>query len=268
MVEKTLFDLSGKVALVTGGGSGLGRVFCEAMAQFGADVACCDINEEAAKATAERIAKFGHRTLAITANVSKQDETVYMVDKTVAEVGRLDILINNAGISTAPAKIHEIPVENWNRVLSVNLTGVFLCMRAALPVMIKQKSGCIISISSTAALIHRHPDTKPAFAEYSTSKAGVITLTRQAAMEYIKDGIRVNCIAPGHLRGTKLGADWAATMSEEKLRQSEELIIRSYPIGRKAEPDELKGLVIYLASDASSYVTGQVFVIDGGRTVC
>lgn len=268
MVGKSIFDLSGKVALITGGGSGLGRIFCEAMAEFGADVACCDINEKTAQGTVELISKFGHRTLVIKADVTLPSEAEYMVDKAVGELGKLDILFNNAGISTAPVKIHEMSVEEWDRVMAVNLRGVFLCMRAVLPVMIKQNKGCIINISSTAALIHNHPDQAPAFANYSASKAGVISLTRQAAMEYVRNGIRVNCIAPGFQRGTNIGSEWRAKLSDEKLKQSEERIASSIPMGRRGEPSELKGLAVYLASGASSYVTGQVFVIDGGRTVC
>lgn len=266
MTERSIFDVSGRVALVTGGGSGFGRVFCETMAEFGADVACCDINKEWAQETAKVISKFGHRALVIEADVSKPDEVQHMINKTVAQLGTIDILFNNAGISTNPAKIHEILIEDWERVIAINLLGVFLCMRAVLPVMIKQKRGSIINISSVVGIKATDPETFP-HANYAASKAGVISLTKQGAIEYAKDGIRVNCIALGFHEGTRLGAEWRASLPKEKLRARDEWIIKSTPMGRKGVPHEIKGLAIYLASDASSFVTGQIFIQDGGITI-
>jgi NAD(P)-dependent dehydrogenase (short-subunit alcohol dehydrogenase family) len=146
--DKETFDLSGNVALVTGGASGLGRYFCESMAEFGANVAIADVDEKGAKETAELVRRFGQQSLAIRADVNNPDEVRHMADETVAKMGRIDILVNNAGINTKPAKIDEIPIEDWDRVLGVNLRGVFLCTRAVLAVMVKQRKGNIINIAS------------------------------------------------------------------------------------------------------------------------
>lgn len=263
MTEKGIFDLSGKVALVTGGGSGLGRVFCQALAEFGADVACADINREWAEETVALVEKFGHRTLAIVADVSKPEEVQSMIAATVAELGSLDILVNNAGITTKPAKIHEIAIEDWDGLMAINLRGVFLCMRAALPVMIKQQGGCIINISSILGLVGLDPEIV-SYGNYSAAKAGVVALTRQAAADYGRNGIRVNAIAPGWHRGTRITARWHSGWSPEREQRYYQLITERTPLGRRGEASELKGLIVYLASDASSFVTGQVFVQDGG----
>jgi NAD(P)-dependent dehydrogenase (short-subunit alcohol dehydrogenase family) len=263
MTDKGIFDLSGKVALVTGGGMGLGRVFCQALAEFGADVACADINREWAEETAALIEKFGHRTFVTVADVSKPDEVQSMIAATVAELGRLDILVNNAGITTKSAKFHEMPIEDWDRLMAVNLRGVFLCMRAALPVMLRQQRGCIINISSLLGLVGLDPEIA-SYGNYGAAKAGVIALTRQAAADYGRDGIRVNAIAPGWHKGTRISASWRSEWPAEREQRYHQLITERTPLGRRGEADELKGLIVYLASDASSFVTGQVFVQDGG----
>lgn len=265
MVDKGIFDLLGKVVLITGGGSGLGRVFCEGMAEFGADVVCVDINREWAEETANLINKFGHRTLVIEADVSKPKDVQRMIDDTVKEFGSLDILFNNAGIASRPHRIHEMPIEDWDRLMAINLRGVFLCMRAAIPVMLKQKSGNIINISSILGLVGLRPTLGPQ-ANYSTSKAGVISLTKQAAAEYGKDGIRVNCIAPGWHEGTRISLAYREAETPASTEQRHQLQADLTPMGRRGSASELKGLAIYLASDASSFVTGQVFVHDGGWT--
>ena len=254
MAEKSIFDLSGKVALITGGGSGIGQAYCEAMAEFGADVACSDIVEQRAQETVRLIDKFGHRAIAIKADASRQDEIEYMVNRTVKELGKLDIVFCNAGITIPYKRIHEVPVEDWDRLMVLNLRGVFLLMQAALRVMVKQKSGCIISTASIAGLGTGHKIAN--LATYSAAKAGVIALTRNAAVEYGKDGIRVNAIAPGHHR--------TSLISPEIRDEREELIVRNTPLGRVGMPEDLKGLAVWLASDASSYVTGQIIVQDGG----
>ena len=263
MTEKGIFDLSGKVALVTGGGSGLGRVFCQVLAEFGADVACADINREWAEETVALMEKFGHRTLAIVADVSKPEEVQSMIAATVAELGSLDILVNNAGISAKPARVHEVEIEDWDKVIAINLRGVFLCTRAALPVMIRQQRGCIINISSVLGLVGLDPEIA-SYCSYSAAKAGVGALTRQAAADYGRDGIRVNAIAPGWHRGTRLSARWRSEWPAEREQRYYRLITERTPLGRQGDASELRGLIVYLASDASSFITGQVFAQDGG----
>jgi len=264
MVEKRVFDLSGKVALITGGGGGLGRVFCESLAEFGANVVCTDWDKQKLNNTVTLLNNAGYRAIAIKADITKPDEIQNMVDETVKQLGTIDILFNNAGITCSSTKIHETPIADWDRVINTNLRGQFLCMRAVLPVMLKQKSGCIINISSIGAL--GAGDTEMAPASYGVSKSGVICLTKYAAMEYAKSGIRVNCIAPG-IHETDLGIPQNAQEAEQRKVYMHEFVNRNVPLGRIAQPIELKGLAVLLASDASSYITGQVFIQDGGQTI-
>lgn len=257
-----IFDLSSRVALVTGGGSGLGRAFCESLAEFGADIACVGRTEQKLKETVDLVSRFGHRAIAIKADVSRPDEVEDMVKEAVAKLGTVDILFNNAGINHFPTRISETPIENWNRIIGINLTGVFLCMRAVLPVMLKQKRGTIINISSIGAFGGSIPAVTPA--GYGASKAGIIALTKFAAVEYARDGIRVNCIAPGFHK-TGLGRPSDDDLAEQREQDLQELISRIVPLGRPGQPIEIKGLALFLASEASSFVTGQVFIQDGGQ---
>lgn len=260
-MEKNIFDLSGKVTLITAGGRGLGREYCEAMAEFGADVACADIDMGRAQETVELIKKFGHRAIAIEADVSKIDQVERMVKQTLGEFGTIDILFNNAGIVNPMKRLHEVAIEDWERVIAVNLTGMFLCMRTVLPIMLKQKRGSIINIASVAGMVALSPEMGYTNADaYGASKAGVIGLTRHAAVAYAKDGIRINAIAPGaHLT-------WPLSHTREEMENIIKKLSNFIPMGRVGDPSELKGLAVYLASDASSYVTGQTFVHDGGIT--
>jgi NAD(P)-dependent dehydrogenase (short-subunit alcohol dehydrogenase family) len=255
MTDKNIFDLSGKVALVTAGGHGLGRAYCEAMAEFGADVACSDMKTELAQETVELIKKFGHRAIAIQADVSQAEQIKRMVNQTVSELGTIDILFCNAGIVNTLVKLHEQSIEDWNRVIAVNLTGTFLCMRAVLPIMLKKKRGSIISTASVAGVMCGiTPDSAP----YGATKAGIIMLTRHAGVAYAKDGIRINVIAPG-LHSTR-----PLLWPSEVMEDMEKMMSKFIPMGRPAASSEIKGLAVFLASDASSYVTGQTFITDGG----
>jgi NAD(P)-dependent dehydrogenase (short-subunit alcohol dehydrogenase family) len=259
MSEKGIFDLSGRVALITAGGRGLGREFCEAMAEFGADVACSDIDRGRARETVELIKKFGHRAIAIEADVSKPDQVERMVEQSVGKLGAIDILFNNAGIRNPPVRLHELAIEDWDRVMDVNLRGMFIVMRAVLPVMLKQKRGSIINTASVIGLMAGCEEySLPNAAPYGVAKHGVIGLTRHAAVAYAKEGIRINAIAPGpHLT-------WPPSIPQEEKEKIYNKIAKSIPMGRLGEPSEIKGLAVYLASDASSYVTGYTIVQDGG----
>ena len=260
----SLFELKGRVALVTGGGSGLGRIFCEALAEFGADIAIGDIDEEGARKTAETIRKLGRRSLVVRADVTHPGDVQQMIEETVGKLGAVDILINNAGIMTKANKVADMPVEDWDRVIAVDLKGVFLCTRAVLPVMVRQGRGNIINIASVYGIkpLFEIGKTNPN-AHYAAAKAGVVSLTKETALEYAREGIRVNAIAPGFFGG-KLG-QWIEDPGEvERRKQFEEAIADTTPMGRRGIPTELRGIVLYLASDASSFVTGQVFISDGG----
>jgi NAD(P)-dependent dehydrogenase (short-subunit alcohol dehydrogenase family) len=266
MKKRNIFDLTGKVALVTGASRGLGRAFAEAMAEFGADVACIGRDETKLAETVKIIKPYGHKAIAIKADVSKENDIKKMVTETVYQLGKIDILFNNAGIARPPTPIHETPTQDWQAVIDTNLTGVFLCLKHVIPVMIKNKKGSVINISSIAGIRAEVPEVGPA--AYGAAKAGVILLTNIAAMEYAKYNIRVNCIAPGmhksELGRNNPGPKPADMPDMEKLM--EKYCREEIPLGRIAEADELTGLAVLLASDASSYITGQVFAQDGGQS--
>lgn len=258
MTERGIFDLSGKVALVTGGGSGLGRSICEAMAEFGADVVCVGRTGKKIEETIDLIKGFGTRTMAVTADVADQVQIQGMVDQTVKALGTVDIFFANAAMREIGfQRIHEKPVEDWDAVIDMNLRSVFLQMRAVFPIMIKQRRGSFISISSVGGLWpiadHEFPRLNTA---YSTGKAALIMLTKLAARQYAEDNIRVNVICPGY-------HETGLTPPEEKEAFDAEMIPH-IPLGRAASSDEIKGLAVWLASNASSYVTGQILVQDGG----
>ncbi len=226
------------------------------MAEFGATVACCDLIEERAKETVEILSKFERKAIAINGDVSKQDEIRKMVDRTIKELGSLDIVFANAGINerTIGLKIHEKPVDDWDHTMNVNLRSVFLLMQVVFPHMMVRKSGSFITTASIGGL---WPVLIPEAAAYATSKAGVIMLTKVAARQYAGYGIRVNVICPGYHR-TNIHA-------EGTREQIEAGILARAPIKRIAMPGEIKGLAVWLAFDASSFVTGQIFIEDGGE---
>jgi NAD(P)-dependent dehydrogenase (short-subunit alcohol dehydrogenase family) len=251
-----LFDLRGKSAVVTAGGHGLGREYCLAMAECGADVVCNDIDQGMAEETVRLLAPFKGRAVAIQGDVSKPDDVARMIETALIHFGKVDVLFCNAGI-TRPGAAHEMTYEDWTSVVAVNLRGTFLCMRAALPSMLSQKKGVIISTASVAGLPGGYaPDTLA----YAATKAAIIGLTRHAAMTYAKDGIRINAIAPGLHDTRPVGLGIPPEVQEEIKK----LILPRIPLGRFGEPSEIKPLAAFLASEASGFVTGQVFVQDGG----
>ena len=264
MNATNMFDLTSKVSLVTGAGSGLGRIFCEAMAEHGSDVVCSDINKAWAEETADMIAKYGVKTVVVKADVAKQSEVKALFKKADQEFGKLHVLINNAGIATKGSRLHEMSLEDWNKVIAVNLTGTFLCMQEGIKMMLRQESGSIINLSSVLGLIAADPEIL-AINHYVASKHGIIGLTKTAAAQYGPYNIRVNAIAPGFYAGTKLG-DVEGRTSEEAKTWAEKVIPLT-PLRRMAEPKELKGLAVFLASDASSFITGSTYVTDGGWSV-
>jgi NAD(P)-dependent dehydrogenase (short-subunit alcohol dehydrogenase family) len=265
-LKKGLFNLDGKAALVTGAALGLGRSFAQTLAEAGADVAISDIDKDHLDETEGILKATGRKVLKILANVSNPGDVGRMVDETVSTLGQLNIAVNNAGIITKPVRFHEMPFEDWNKVISVNLTGVFLCMQKEIELMLKQgNGGSIINLSSVLGLVGLDPDLMPRV-NYIASKHGVIGLTKQGAIEYAEQGIRVNAIAPSWFSGTSLSRDRnkVQTMEERELRDKK--IAALTPMKRRGRVDELQGLLLFLASEASTYTTGQVFVSDGGWT--
>jgi NAD(P)-dependent dehydrogenase (short-subunit alcohol dehydrogenase family) len=262
----SLFDLADRVALVTGAGSGLGRAFAETLAEAGAHVVCADRHADNAAATASTIEKRGQSASSAMVDVADEGAVARLFDNLEARFGRLHILLNNAGISTNPVRTHEFPIADFDRLMSINLRGVFLCTRAALPIMLRQRGGNIINIASIIGLGGYYPGFAAVGVNYAASKAAVIGLTRQVAMEYAGDGIRCNAIAPGWHLGTSLAAERRGRITPQEFARFEQTISAAVPMRRRAEPHELAGMLLYLAADTSAYVTGQVFAHDGGWT--
>jgi gluconate 5-dehydrogenase len=251
-----LFDLTGRVAIVTGAGSGLGVVFAEALAEAGASVVCVGRRLERVQETARQLSDKGCQSLAISADVTNEAAVVTMIKQTVDHLGRLDILVNNAGTAVVGAP-ETISLADWQRVVDVNLTGVFLCAREAAKVMIAAGSGGrIINIASILGAVASEP--VPATA-YDATKGAVINLTRDLAVHWAPHRILVNAIGPAY---------FPSEMTEGFLALPEmrREIERRTPLGRIGQPEELKGPVVFLASDAASYVTGQTLFVDGGWT--
>jgi NAD(P)-dependent dehydrogenase (short-subunit alcohol dehydrogenase family) len=252
-----IFDLTGKVVVVTGGGSGLGRTICEAVAEYGADVVCVGRSAEKLQDTLGAVAGYGHHDLAITADVADLGDIERMAGDIVEEYGRVDVFFANAGIREKSfVLIHEKPVEDWDDVINADLRAVFLQMRAVFPLMMA-RGGSFITTSSVGGMWPLAQDkwvyTQTA---YAVAKAGLVMLTKAAARQYGPYGIRVNSICPGYHRTPLTPAN--------EVEEVERTIARLLPLGRCGMPEEMKGLAVWLASDASSFVTGQVLVEDGG----
>lgn len=263
---KNLFDLQGKTALVTGASSGFGRSFAMTLAEAGADVVISARNGERLTETEEILKKTGARVLKFVGDMSKPDDVSKMMEETVSRFKELHVAVNNAGILTKPVRFHEMAYEEWNQVISVNLTGVFLCMQKEIAVMLKQPGGgSIINISSVLGLVGLDSDFNPRV-NYIASKHGVIGLTRQGAVEYAANGIRVNAMAPAWHSGTSLAKARSDIQTAEEQEQREKKMMVCTPMKRRGRLDELQGMLLFLASDASTYTTGQVFVSDGGWT--
>jgi sorbose reductase len=249
-----LFDLHGKTALVTGGSSGIGKTVALAYLQAGAQVAIAARNSEALEKVADELASAGDgRVLPIRCDVTEPDQVTSMVDKVIAELGGIDIAVCNAGIVSVAAML-DMPPEEFQRIQNTNVTGVFLTAQAAARAMIKQgRGGVIINTASMSGHIINIPQH---VSHYCASKAAVIHLTRGMAVEFALHQIRVNSVSPGYIR----------TELVEPLADYHALWEPKIPLGRMGRPDELAGLYVYLASEASSYMTGSDIVIDGGYT--
>lgn len=246
------FDLTGKTAIVTGGGRGLGRAIARALGQAGASVALADLNQKDLEETAGMVRESGGKAIAAVCDVSRSDSVNPMVARVVQEWGKIDILVNNAGLAWRKALLEE-KEENWNRMLAVNLTGLFHCCRAVGPHMIEQKGGKVINIASTSGM-----EGEIGYTAYTTTKAGVILFTKSLALEWVSHNINVNAIAPGWFH-TPL----TDPLTKDPVRFAE--IMRGLPKGRLAKPEELGPLVVYLASPASNFMTGSIINIDGGQ---
>ena len=251
-----LFRLNGKAAVVTGANTGLGQGFCIAFAEAGADVAIVDVNLETAQKTAGEIQDANHnKMLAVKADITSPDEVNRMIETILQEFGRLDAAFCNAGIG------HNVEVENdtledWSRVINVNLNGTFLTAQAAGKVMLRQGGGSIINTASMSAHITNVPQKE---CSYAASKAGVIAMSRNMAVEWADRNVRVNTISPGYM-ATEM------TLSDPVLKPLIEKWEKLIPVHRMGRPEELEAIAVYLAGDMSSYTTGADFRIDGAYT--
>lgn len=264
--EKNLFNLQGKTALVTGAALGLGRSFAQTLAEAGADVVIADLDSERLQETEALVEESGRNVHAIAADVSNPEDVTRMIIQTISKFQSLDIAVNNAGILTKPVPFHEMPIADWQKVISVNLSGLFMCMQKEIGQMLKQgRGGSIINISSVLGLVGLDADMKPRV-NYIASKHGVNGLTKQGAVEYAQQGIRVNAIAPAWHSGTSLAQKRTDAETAVEQDQREENLLARTPMGRRGRVEELQGLLLFLASDASSYLTGQVIASDGGWT--
>jgi NAD(P)-dependent dehydrogenase (short-subunit alcohol dehydrogenase family) len=249
------YDFAGQVALVTGASSGMGLATAQAFAQAGAAVALADISHDALRAATDNLTAAGHQALAVTCDVSSEDDVAAMVDTTVATFGRLDMAFNNAGIQAPPTDAAEEPAETFDRVNAVNLRGVWACMKHELRHMREQGSGAIVNCSSLGGLVGL-----PGRAAYHASKHGVIGLTRSAALEYAPRGIRINAICPGTIE-TPMVTDMIA-----KGELSIPDAVANQPIGRLGRADEIAAAVLWLSSPGASLIVGVALPVDGGYT--
>jgi NAD(P)-dependent dehydrogenase (short-subunit alcohol dehydrogenase family) len=254
--EGIMIKLEGKVSIVTGGGSGIGRASAVLLAKEGAEVVVVDINEKGGKEVETEISKAGGKATFFKADVSRANEVEAIVLTAVEKYGRLDVLFNNAGITGPRANTADCSLENWQKVIDVDLTGVFLGMKYGIPAMLKNGGGSIINTSSTAGI-----GALPGDQAYCAAKAGVIMLTKTAAVEYGSRGIRVNAILPG---GILTPVFRRAIESTGEALKMQEMITNRFPIGRLGQPEEVANLVLFLASDDSSYITASSILFVGG----
>lgn len=249
-------SFSGKVALITGAGSGMGLATAKAFSEAGAAVALADVNEDSIKEAVKKLVNSGHKALAVRCDVTDERQVENMVDMTVKNFGKLDTAYNNAGIQSPMTDSADLTVEEFDHILAVNLRGVWLCMKHELLQMRKHSSGTIVNCSSLGGLVGL-----PGRSAYHAAKHGVLGLTKSAALEYANKGIRINAICPGTIDTPMV------TSMFNSGDLSMDIILKAQPIGRLGKPEEIAAAVLWLCSSESSFVIGQALVADGGYTI-
>src|SRR5947209_10384761 len=248
-------SFNGKVALVTGAGSGMGLATAKAFAEAGASVVLAEIQEEAVRAAAEQLIADGRKALAIRCDVSDDGQVASMIERTVSSFGRLDAAFNNAGVMQRRVETADISGDEWDRVMAINLRGVWSCMKYELRQMLRQGSGAIVNCSSIGGVIGN-----PGLAAYAAAKHGVIGLTQSAALEYAARGIRLNAVCPGTIKTPMVQS---MTSGDSKALAE---MVKGEPIGRLGEPEEIAAAVLWLSSPGASFVVGHALLVDGGYT--
>ena len=247
-------DFEGKVVIVTGGGYGIGRAACLAFARDGAKVVVADVDVKSSEETVSLIKEAGGEAVIIKTDVSQEVEVEALINKTVEIYRRLDCAFNNVGIHKTFISTIDFTQEDWNQMIDINLKGIWLCMKYEIPQMLKQGKGAIVNTSSVAGLI-----AAPSNPAYPASKHGVVGLTKSAAIEFARKGIRVNCICPGPTTSTRMHEELTASALDAIEKMHDKV-----PMGRTAEPREIAEAAVWLCSDKASYITGHALPIDGG----
>ena len=248
-------SFTGRVAFVTGAANGIGRATALAFAREGANVVVADVSEEGNQETSRIIEELGGRALAVRCDVSRAEDVKAALDKAVEVFGRLDFAFNNAGVEQPITAAAEVTEEEWNRIIRVNLRGVFLCLKYEIPLMLKQGGGAIVNTSSGAGIKGFKGQ-----AAYAASKHGVVGLTKSAALDYASQNIRVNAVCPGIIATPMMNRFTGGT------GEGEQRVIAQEPIGRMGQPEEIAASVVWLCSDAAAFVVGHAMIVDGGQT--
>jgi meso-butanediol dehydrogenase / (S,S)-butanediol dehydrogenase / diacetyl reductase len=253
-------ELGGRVAIVTGGGRGIGRATALELARLGADVVVAELDADGAERTAKEVRGLGRKALTLPTDVTRHSDLAAMVERTRRELGRIDILVNNAGIYRAAATL-DVTEEHWDAIMTINAKAVFFASQAVLPVMIAQRRGSIVNLASMAGKIGSKTNLP-----YNASKAAVVSMTKSLALAHAADGIRVNCVCPGFVETdmwTMVARDQSKLLGltpEEFTRQREKAV----PLGRMERPEDVAAVIGFLASDRAGYMTGQALSVDGG----
>jgi len=250
---KELLSLEGRVSVVTGGATGIGFQMAMGLAEAGSNIVICSRKLENCEQAVREIAKTGVKALAVACDVTRPDQVEEMKDATLQKFGRVDVLVNNAGRAWA-APPEDMPLERWQQVFDLNITAPFLCAQVLGREMIKAKSGRIINIASIAGLVGRNPKAYSSIA-YGASKGALVNFTRDLAVKWAQHNIRVNCICPGF---------FVTPLNQKLYEKNKENIDREIPLGRTGGADDLKGIAVLLASDASNFITGAIIPVDGG----
>jgi NAD(P)-dependent dehydrogenase (short-subunit alcohol dehydrogenase family) len=254
--------LDGSVVLLTGGATGIGRAIALEMAAAGATVAIGDTNHDGGQRTAAEIHEAGGRASFRPCDVADAEQVAALVDAAIADFGQLDVLVNDAGISGGSRRLHELDIDAWDRTIGVNLRGTFLCARAAIPHLLQRPRSAMVNIASTYGIIGA-----PHAPAYCASKGGIVNLTRQLAVDYSGDGLRVNAICPGYIDTDMGGRRASLPPAEREAAQARrEAAAALQPIGRQAQAEEVARVAVFLTSDQASFMTGSIVTVDGGCT--